>query len=188
MFDEKLCLYENPSLFLSCMLTIRARLGSMCYLDIHTHGAARTADSGSMTLLGKAAQSGSCHAQWSAEANALITMFFFAWLVGPLERKPVEVRRGGPDTMRMGTHYPAVSGTCGRAAHHAHGGMLPCSVRGCGAGVRSSVAAAQVTFEGEPATWNSGVQIKKCRYLEASGCVALCVNLCKARHKRARAE
>ncbi len=38
MFDEKLCLYENPSLFLSCMLTIRARLGSMCYLDIHTMG------------------------------------------------------------------------------------------------------------------------------------------------------
>jgi hypothetical protein len=26
---------------------------------------------------------------------------------------------------------------------------------------------------------NSGVQIKKCRYLEASGCVGLCVNLCK---------
>ncbi len=37
----------------------------------------------------------------------------------------------------------------------------------------------QVTFKGQPATWNSGVQIKKCRYLEASGCVALCVNLCK---------
>ena len=31
-------------------------------------------------------------AQWSAEANALITTFFFAWLVGPLERKPVEVQ------------------------------------------------------------------------------------------------
>ena len=31
--------------------------------------------------------------QWSAEANALITTFFFGWLVGPLERKPVEVRR-----------------------------------------------------------------------------------------------
>lgn len=29
--------------------------------------------------------------QWSAEANALITTFFFGWLVGPLERKPVEV-------------------------------------------------------------------------------------------------
>jgi len=128
------------------------------------HGAGRTADSGSMTLLGKAAQSGSCRAQWSAEANALITMFFFAWLVGPLERKPVEVRRGGPDTMRVGTHCPAASGDAAP-------------------GVRSSVAAAQVTFEGEPATWNSGVQIKKCRYLEASGCVALCVNLCKARQQ-----
>ena len=34
-------------------------------------------------------------------------------------------------------------------------------------------------FKGRPETWNSGVQIKKCRYLEASGCVALCVNLCK---------
>ena len=30
--------------------------------------------------------------QWSAEVNALITTFFFGWLVGPLERKPVEVR------------------------------------------------------------------------------------------------
>ena len=29
--------------------------------------------------------------QWSAEANALITTFFFGWLVGPLERKPIEV-------------------------------------------------------------------------------------------------
>ena len=28
-------------------------------------------------------------------------------------------------------------------------------------------------------TWRSGVLIKKCRYLEASGCVGLCVNLCK---------
>ena len=37
----------------------------------------------------------------------------------------------------------------------------------------------QVQFKGRPETWNSGVQIKKCRYLEASGCVALCVNLCK---------
>lgn len=33
-----------------------------------------------------------CGVQWSAEANALITTFFFGWLVGPLERKPVEVR------------------------------------------------------------------------------------------------
>lgn len=28
-------------------------------------------------------------------------------------------------------------------------------------------------------TWRSGVRIEKCRYLEASGCVGLCVNLCK---------
>lgn len=37
----------------------------------------------------------------------------------------------------------------------------------------------QMQFKGRSETWNSGVQIKKCRYLEASGCVALCVNLCK---------
>ena len=37
----------------------------------------------------------------------------------------------------------------------------------------------QVQIKGRAETWNSGVQIKKCRYLEASGCAALCVNLCK---------
>lgn len=56
--------------------------------------------------------------QWSAETNALITVLGFKWLVGPLERKEVEVE-----------------------------------------------------FKGEKQKWQSGVQIKKCRYLEQSGCV-----------------
>jgi hypothetical protein len=29
----------------------------------------------------------------------------------------------------------------------------------------------EVEFEGQKQTWHSGVQIKKCRYLEQSGCV-----------------
>lgn len=37
----------------------------------------------------------------------------------------------------------------------------------------------EVEYEGSKETWRSGVQIKKCRYLEASGCTGLCVNLCK---------
>ena len=27
--------------------------------------------------------------------------------------------------------------------------------------------------------WRSGVKIEKCRYLETSGCVGMCTNLCK---------
>ena len=34
-------------------------------------------------------------------------------------------------------------------------------------------------FEGEKKIWRSGVQIKKCRYLEQSGCVGMCINMCK---------
>lgn len=37
----------------------------------------------------------------------------------------------------------------------------------------------EVEYQGKKETWRSGVQIKKCRYLEASGCTGLCVNLCK---------
>jgi hypothetical protein len=33
--------------------------------------------------------------------------------------------------------------------------------------------------DGQARSQNSAVQIKKCRYLEESGCVGLCVNLCK---------
>ena len=36
-----------------------------------------------------------------------------------------------------------------------------------------------VEFEGEQKIWRSGVQIKKCRYLEQSGCVGMCINMCK---------
>ena len=39
-----------------------------------------------------------------------------------------------------------------------------------------------VKFQGRDERWRSKVQIKKCRYLEQSGCVGLCVNLCKVRH------
>ena len=36
-----------------------------------------------------------------------------------------------------------------------------------------------IDFQGEQQKWKSGVKIKKCRYLEESGCVGLCMNLCK---------
>ena len=36
-----------------------------------------------------------------------------------------------------------------------------------------------IGVNGEVRTQRSGVQIKKCRYLEQSGCVGMCVNLCK---------
>lgn len=35
------------------------------------------------------------------------------------------------------------------------------------------------TADGKTHVQNSGVQIKKCRYLEASRCVGMCVNMCK---------
>lgn len=43
-----------------------------------------------------------------------------------------------------------------------------------------AVIEAQVFCEnGEIRTQKSGVKIKKCRYLESSGCVGMCINMCK---------
>jgi Beta-carotene isomerase D27-like, C-terminal len=33
--------------------------------------------------------------------------------------------------------------------------------------------------DGTTRSQNSGVQIEKCRYLEQSGCVGMCINMCK---------
>lgn len=38
----------------------------------------------------------------------------------------------------------------------------------------SELQKVDVEFEGRTETWNSGVHIKKCRYLENSGCVGMC--------------
>ena len=43
----------------------------------------------------------------------------------------------------------------------------------------SEVQDAEVVFNGEKQVWKSGVKIKKCRYLENSGCVGMCTNMCK---------
>lgn len=43
----------------------------------------------------------------------------------------------------------------------------------------SKLQTVEVEFEGRKETWNSGVKIEKCRYLEASGCVGMCTNMCK---------
>jgi hypothetical protein len=43
----------------------------------------------------------------------------------------------------------------------------------------SEVQDAEITFNGEKQVWKSGVKIKKCRYLENSGCVGMCTNMCK---------
>ena len=39
----------------------------------------------------------------------------------------------------------------------------------------SELTEVEVEFNGEKETWRSGVKIKKCRYLENSGCVGMCV-------------
>ena len=41
------------------------------------------------------------------------------------------------------------------------------------------VQEAEIEYEGQKQTWKSGVQIKKCRYLEQSGCKGMCINMCK---------
>lgn len=43
----------------------------------------------------------------------------------------------------------------------------------------SELTDVQVEFQGNQETWRSGVHIKKCRYLENSGCVGMCTNMCK---------
>lgn len=44
------------------------------------------------------------------------------------------------------------------------------------------VQEAEVEYKGQKQTWKSGVQIKKCRYLEQSGCKGMCINMCKVGH------
>lgn len=41
------------------------------------------------------------------------------------------------------------------------------------------VQEAEVEYKGQKQTWKSGVKIKKCRYLEQSGCKGMCINMCK---------
>ncbi|DBA78089.1 TPA: hypothetical protein ACH3X2_008062 [Trebouxia sp. C0005] len=41
------------------------------------------------------------------------------------------------------------------------------------------VQEAEIEYKGEKKIWKSGVQIKKCRYLEQSGCKGMCINMCK---------
>ncbi len=41
------------------------------------------------------------------------------------------------------------------------------------------VQEAEIEYKGEKKMWRSGVQIKKCRYLEQSGCKGMCINMCK---------
>ena len=38
----------------------------------------------------------------------------------------------------------------------------------------------EVEIKGELQKWKSKVLIKKCRYLEASGCIGMCTNMCQA--------
>ena len=39
----------------------------------------------------------------------------------------------------------------------------------------------EVEFGGKKQIWRSQVKITKCRYLENSGCVGMCTNMCKVR-------
>lgn len=41
------------------------------------------------------------------------------------------------------------------------------------------VQEAEIEYKGQKQTWKSGVKIKKCRYLEQSGCKGMCINMCK---------
>lgn len=43
----------------------------------------------------------------------------------------------------------------------------------------SELKEVEVDYEGRKEKWMSGVTIKKCRYLESSGCVGMCTNMCK---------
>ncbi|KAL4546208.1 hypothetical protein Ndes2526B_g05299 [Nannochloris sp. 'desiccata'] len=43
----------------------------------------------------------------------------------------------------------------------------------------SELTEVEIEFEGRKQVWKSGVKIKKCRYLENSGCTGMCINMCK---------
>jgi hypothetical protein len=43
----------------------------------------------------------------------------------------------------------------------------------------SKLKEVEVDYQGSKEKWMSGVTIKKCRYLESSGCVGMCTNMCK---------
>ncbi|GJP30986.1 hypothetical protein CLOM_g7568 [Closterium sp. NIES-68] len=98
---------------------------------------------------------------WGAEANAAITPRFFSWLVGPCHVEEAEI--------------PAVDGreVAGGKAERAEAG-----------GKEGEAEAEEAERGGD---WGAGgtvklqcgVRIERCRYLETSGCVGMCVNLCK---------
>jgi hypothetical protein len=95
--------------------------------------------------------------RWSAEFNALIASSAFSWLVGPTELREADVvvsPGGGSGSNGSGNNGSSSSG---------------------GGGIVQTAAAAAAGAADAPQIrrQRSLVHIKKCRYLEASGCVAL---------------
>ncbi|KAB5573395.1 hypothetical protein DKX38_000589 [Salix brachista] len=103
--------------------------------------------------------------KWAAEFNAALTVPFFQWLVGPSEKISV----GGEvsvDEITVGEEILAT--------------MVAVTVASMGdeeEKKRGDALVVEVEVNGEKQ--KSGVHIKKCRYLENSGCVGMCVNMCK---------
>ncbi|CAI5961012.1 unnamed protein product [Closterium sp. NIES-64] len=95
---------------------------------------------------------------WGAEANAAITPRFFSWLVGPCHVEEAEIPAVDEGEFRSGA---AGEGEKREKGEKGEKGEV-------GSGARGKMVKLQC-----------GVKIERCRYLETSGCVGMCVNLCK---------
>ncbi|GAB2274228.1 hypothetical protein Dimus_008995 [Dionaea muscipula] len=102
--------------------------------------------------------------KWAAEFNAILTVPFFHWLVGPSEwthRHTIEQHQS-----------PTLE-------YHARMKLRATSDRTPSIMLDSWEPQHVIEVEVNGVKQRSGVHIKKCRYLENSGCVGMCVNMCK---------
>ncbi|KAF5840579.1 hypothetical protein DUNSADRAFT_16242 [Dunaliella salina] len=96
--------------------------------------------------------------KWTAELNAMVASLAFAWLVGESETQSAPIQLGERESSQL---------------RKKNTGGVP---------ENSIISGEQEQpFQQEAVVRDqrSVVKIKKCRYLEASGCVAICNNLCK---------
>jgi hypothetical protein len=147
--------------------------------------------------------------QWSAEINATIASLGFFWLVGESEvrSEPVEVRGQGWVVFGCMVSSMSLFGPGCRQDRQCVPAVAAHSRQPAGAGPRHvstfqphfmllqfDICSPCATFTPILACWCavqvrpgllreqcSVVHIKKCRYLESSGCVGMCVNMCKVR-------
>jgi len=115
-------------------------------------------------------------AQWTAELNARIAASTFSWLVGEMELREAEVVVERRPKARSG----GATASAAAAAVNA-GGLITQPLAAAVVGAYQQAGQDDDTDEYDEVTrlQRSVVHIKRCRFLEASGCAGACVHMCK---------